>query len=228
MSAAIAFLTVYDKVGNIAFADCRQSHDSYEVNEHEDHATMTKLNVTMPHAEFIAFDYRLVKNMKDFTEHRTTLIQDTDCDGLAFMTYNGQESIVATELKSRFSTQKIKYAFTQITFSFLKLHAMLSLCQDYDIDNMPLHFVVACKCFEHKHQEDAIQNILEKAKMADPTSFEAYFLSKLLKYGRITTTLGEIARQYGLLLNSHLAGKELTMSLQVTKNYADTSVTYMV
>ena len=178
MSAAKAFLTVYDKVGKVAFADCRQSYDTYEVNEHEDDATMTKLKVTMPQAEFIAFNHRLVKNMKDFTEHRTSLIQDTDCDGLAFMMYNGQESIVATELKSRFSTQKIKYAFTQITFSFLKLHAMLSLCQDYDIDNMPLHFVVACKCFEHKRQEETILNIVEKAKMADPTSFEAYFLSK--------------------------------------------------
>ena len=135
---------------------------------------------------------------------------------------------MATELKSRFSTQKIKYAFTQITFSFLKLHAMLSLCQDYDIDNMPLHFVVACKCFEHKQQEDAVQNIVEKAKMADPSSFEAYFLSKLLKHGRIITTFGEIAIQYGLLLNSHLAGKKLTMSLQLTANYTDTSVTYLV
>ncbi len=228
MSAASAFLKVYDKVGNRAFADCHQSLGSYEVNEHEYNATMTKLNVTMPQAEFIAFDHRLVKNMKDFTEHRTTLIQDTDCDGLAFIMYNGQEGIVATELKSRFSTQKIKYAFTQITFSFLKLHAMLSLCQDYDIDSMLLHFVVACKCFEHKMQEDKVLNYVEKAKMADPSSFEAYFLRNLLKHGRITTTLGEIACQYGLSLNSHLADKELTMSLQLTMNYADTSVTYTV
>lgn len=228
MSLGSSFLAIYDKIASPTFADYTNSTNSFEVNEHEHGATVTLLRVNMPGADFISFNHHLVKGMKDITETRSSKLFDSDCDGISFLAQQNQNGIVVVELKSRFSTQHIKKAYRQLVFSFVKLHAMLSLCSEYNIDNIILHLVVSCKCFENNNQEEGVMNILMKAESVNHDSFEAKYLRRLIKHHRLIVKFGEIASTYGLILNPAVADKDVTMALQFTDTYASTSANYNI
>ena len=49
--------------------------------------------------------------MGDITERRSSHFENHDCDGVTFKTYQGQDGLVFSELKSKFSTQKVYEAF---------------------------------------------------------------------------------------------------------------------
>ena len=228
MSVGSSFLARYDKTSSPTFAAHSETRNSFEVRENEQGATVTLLRVNMPGADFISFNHQLVKGMKDLTETRSSSLSDSDCDGISFVEHQGQDGIVLAELKSRFSTQHIKKAYEQLVFSFAKLHAMLSLCSEYVIDDLMLHFVVSCKCFENDNQEEGVMNNLLKAESVDSDCFEAKFLRQLIKHHRLNIKIGEIASVYGLTLNPAVADKDITLALQLTDTYASTSADYNI
>ena len=228
MSVGSSFLARYDKTSSPAFAAHNDTQNSFEVREYEQGATVTLLRVNLPGADFISFNHQLVKGMKDLTQTRSSSLLDSDCDGISFVEHQGKDGIVVAELKSRFNTQHIKKAYGQLVFSFAKLHAMLSLCTEYDIDDLMLHFVVSCKCFENINQEEGVMNTLMKAESVDCDCFEKKFLRKLIKHHRLVIKIGEIASIYGLTLNPVIANKEITLALQLTDTYASTSADYNI
>ena len=113
-----------------------------------------------------------------------------------------------------------------MTHSFLKMHAMLSLCKDYTFDDMSLHFIAACQCFEDKDQEINIYNRLSKEEQISKTTFASKFLRKLIEHHDVTVKFGEVTAVWDLPINQNLADKEITLSLQVTKNFGDNSIVY--
>lgn len=226
MSIESSFLSLYDKVGQTGFAEYTVSTGSFEVDEHESEATLAQLQVNCQGVVFSSFNNQLVKGMKGLTETRSTHLLDSDCDGIAFMRNEEKEGIVLVELKSRFSTQHLKKAFCQMTHSFLKMHVMLSLCREYALDSLSLHFIAACKCFENIEQEDGVYNYLSKVEKDDSTTFEGNFLRNLIKKHDIVTTLGEMTSLWGIPLSSSLANKSITLSLQLTQNYSDDKTVY--
>ena len=228
MSVESAFLSLYDKTSNPAFAGHTVTQGTFNVTEHEQNATLTMLRVYKAGAEFVSFNHDLVKGMKDMTETRSSYLHDSDCDGIAFVSHNNVEGIVVAELKSRFSTKHICKAYSQIMFSFLKLHAMLSLCKGYAIDGLTIHFVVSCKCFQDESQEDGVMNFISKAEMTNPDSFEGKLLRKLISKHRMTIKIGDIASMYGLAINPAVADKDITLALQLTNAYADNSAVYVM
>lgn len=228
MSVSSEFLGLYDKTANPAFAGHTVTLGAFDVTEHEQNATLTLLSVNKAGAEFVSFNHDLVKGMKDMTETRSSYLHDSDCDGIAFVSHNNVEGIVVAELKSRFSTKHICKAYSQIVFSFLKLHAMLSLCNGYAIDSLTIHFVVSCKCFQDKLQEESVMNLISKAEMANPDSFEGKLLRKLISTHRMTIKIGEIASMYGLAINPVVADKDIILALQLTNAYTDNSAVYVM
>lgn len=166
--------------------------------------------------------------MGDITERRSSHFGNHDCDGVTFKTYQGQDGLVFSELKSKFSTQKVYEAFLQMTHSFLKMHAMLSLCKDYTFDDMSLHFIAACQCFEDKDQEINIYNRLSKEEQISKTTFASKFLRKLIEHHDVTVKFGEVTAVWDLPINQNLADKEITLSLQVTRNFGDSSLVYVI
>lgn len=228
MSVSSTFFSLYDKTANPVFAGHQVTRGAFDVTEHEQNATLVMLSVNKAGAEFVSFNHDLVKGMKDMTETRSSYLHDSDCDGIAFVSHNDVEGIVVAELKSRFSTKHICKAYSQIVFSFLKLHAMLSLCNGYAIGGLTIHFVVSCKCFQDELQEESVMNRISKVEMADPDSFEGKLLRKLLSKHRMTIKIGEIASIYGLAINPVVADKEITLALQLTNAYADNSAVYVM
>ena len=226
MSIISSFGELFDTTLDPAFANYTASNDAFEVNEHDSNSRVStrNLRVEQTGAAFASFNHMLVKGMSDITEKRSGLLEDYDCDGIAIKTCQGQDGLVFSELKSRFSTQKVYEAFQQMTYSFLKMHAMLSLCKDYTLDDVSLHFIVACQCFEDKDQEDGIYNRLSKEEQESKHTFVGKFLRRLIEKHELMVKFGEIATIWNLPLNQTLADKEIKLTLQVTQNYGDSGL----
>ncbi len=228
MSIISSFGNLFDRTLNPAFANYTASNDVFEVDEHDTNPNIKTrhLRVEQAGAAFVSFNYMLVKGMGDITEKRSSLFEDYDCDGIAIKAFQGHDGLVFSELKSRFSTQKVYEAFRQMTHSFLKMHAMLSLCKDYSLDDISLHFIAACQCFEDKDQEDGIYNRLSKEEQIDDTTFVSKFMRRLIEQHELTVKFGEVATVWNLPLNQTLADKEIKLTLQVSQNYGDRSLVY--
>lgn len=226
MSIISSFGELFDKTLNPAFANYTTSNDAFEVNEHDPNASTALLRVEQTGAVFASFNYMLVKGMGDITEKRSSLFKNYDCDGVTIMSNQGHDGLIFSELKSKFSIQKLYEAFRQMSHSFLKMHAMLSLCKDYAIDATSLHFIAACQCFEDKDQEDGIYNRISKEEQIDKTTFVSKFLRRLIEQHDVTVRFGEITSVWNLPLNQALSDKEITLSLQLTQNFGDSSLVY--
>ena len=226
MSIISSFGELYNKTQNPAFANYTASNDAFVVNEHDPKASTSLLRVEQAGAMFASYNYMLVKGMGDITEKRSSLFENHDCDGVTIMTHQGHDGLIFSELKSKFSTQKVYEAFRQMTHSFLKMHAMLSLCKDYKVEDVSLHFIAACQCFEDKDQEDGIYNRLSKEEQVDSTTFVGKFLRRLIEQHNLKVKFGDVTAVWCLPINQVLADKEITLSLQVTQNFGDKSLVY--
>lgn len=144
MSLSNTFTTIFDKAINNGHA--QEYNNKWIVDEHEQNATMTHLEV-IADGKFLGFDQNLVKGVKDTTTKMSSKLEDKDCDGIAFFNDNSKkEHLVFAELKSSFDVGRIAGAFRQITMSFIKMHAWLSLCKDYNLSEIQVQFITACKC----------------------------------------------------------------------------------
>lgn len=226
MSIVTSFGELFDKTLNPGFANYGVTNDAFEVKEHDPKASTKQLRVVKKGAAFASFNYMLVKSMDDISDKRSSHLEDSDCDGVSFMSFQGKNGLVFAELKSKFSTQKLFEAYCQMTFSFLKMHAMLSLCRGYSLEDLSLHFIAACQCFEDKDQEDGIYNRLSKEEQIDQTTFVSRFIRRLIEQRNLTVRFGEIMAALNLPLNQSLADKQVILSLQITSNYGDSSLVY--
>ena len=225
MALSDTFTTLFDKArGNGHAHGCK---NTWAVVEHEQNATMTRLEVNAA-GDFLGFDHDLVKGVKDTTTKMSSTLEDKDCDGIAFLNDNSnQEHLVFAELKSNFDVQKITGVFHQITMSFVKMHAWLSLCKDYDLDKIKVHFITACKCCKDKDQEDNVILRISQAQQLGNETFETKFLKPLLDKNKIKVNLSSFSDIQKLPFHDCICKKEVCMYLQLTKNPSDsqTSVT---
>lgn len=224
MALSDSFTQVFDK--SKAKGHICHSNGIWVVAEHEPKATMNRLEVCAD-GDFVGFDHDLVKGVADLSAGMSSKLEDKDCDGIAFLTDKvSKEHLIFAELKSNFDVQKIAGAFHQIIMSFIKMHAWLSLCKGYDLKNLTVHFITACRCCKSKDQEDNIMLRISEAQQLGKNNFETKFLKPLMKNHRISVQMslfGDIRR---LPFHESLSDKEVTMYLQLTDtpNDSQTSV----
>lgn len=219
MELSKSFTSLFDRAVERSHVSC--SSDAWVVYEHDRASTMTKLSV-MAEGEFCGFDCGLVKNIKDITTTMSSNLYDKDCDGIAF--YNdpyGTEHLVFAELKSTFDVSKLREAFRQITMSFIKMHAWLSLCGHYNLSDVGIHFIAACKCFKDDDQRDNVLMRISQQRMLDDNCFESRFLFPLLKNGCIKVSLNRINDITKLPFNDCIKRKDATIYLKVTDSFSD-------
>lgn len=225
MALSNTFTTMFDKAKNNGHA--RDYKSKWVVEEHDKEATLSQLEVNAT-GDFLGFKHNLVKGVKDTTTKMSSSLSDKDCDGIAFLNDNSkQEHLVFAELKSNFDIQKITNAFHQITMSFVKMHAWLSLCKDYNLDKIKVHFITACKCCKDKNQEDSVRLRISQAQQLGKDTFETKFLKPLLDKKNIKVKLSSFGDIQKLPFHDCICEKEVCMYLQLTENPSDskTSVT---
>ncbi len=229
MSLETCFINLFDKVSDINFANRQLCRDAFTVKEHNagsSKAPLKSLQVKQKGTLFTCFNNNLVQGMKDISCTRSGFLKDSDCDGIIFITNCTKDGLIFVELKSRFSTQHIEKAIEQIIFSFLKMHAMLSMCKEYSPDTVYLHFIVACQCFEDKIQEDQVYDYLNKAEELEDMTIEGTILRKLIENNTIQIKLREITDLWRIPLNTSLRDKDITLSLKLTNSYGDSITEY--
>lgn len=226
MALSNTFITMYDKA--LANGHAHECKNTWDVVEHGKDATMTHLEVNAI-GVFWGFDQALVKGVKDTTTKMSSSLEDKDCDGIAFLTDNSeQEHLVFAELKSNFDIQKITGAFHQITMSFLKMHVWLSLCKDYDLGKVKVHFITACKCCRNKDQEDNVRHRISQAQQLGKDTFETKFLKPLLDKKKIQVKLSSFDDIRKLPFHDHICEKEVVMYLQLTDTPSDSQTTVSI
>lgn len=105
-----------------------------DVLEHDAGAAVRK--VTWTSADFSHFDHSLAKDMTSFFQiAKSPDIFHLDCDGVVMFENNGKKYMFLTELKSKFATQTLYHAKTQIISSFLKTNMFLHLSNCYKLED---------------------------------------------------------------------------------------------
>lgn len=226
MSLSNTFTTIFDKAINNGHA--QEYNNKWIVDEHEQNATMTHLEVTAD-GKFLEFDQSLVKGIKDTTTKMSSKLEDKDCDGIAFLNDNSKkEHLVFAELKSSFDIERIACAFRQIIMSFIKMHAWLSLCKDYNLSEMKVHFITACKCYKDNNQEDSVRLRISQAQQLGENTFESKFLKTLLDNHNIKVKLSSFGDIKKLPFHDCISEKEVNMYLQLTANFQDSQTSLTI
>lgn len=226
MSLSNTFTTIFDKAINNGHA--QEYNNKWIVDEHEQNATMTHLEVTAD-GKFLGFDQSLVKGIKDTTTKMSSKLEDKDCDGIAFLNDNSKkEHLVFAELKSSFDIERIACAFRQIIMSFIKMHAWLSLCKDYNLSEMKVHFITACKCYKDNNQEDSVRLRISQAQQLGKNTFESKFLKPLLDNHNIKVKLSSFGDIKKLPFHDCISEKEVNMYLQLTANFQDSQTSLTI
>lgn len=110
------------------------SRGSVDVIEHESGASVKK--VVWTGADFQYWDHQMAKDMTSFFNiANSPEVFRKDCDGVMLFEKDGKKYMFLTELKSKFDTEKLHHAKTQIVSSFLKTNMLLHLSNKYKLED---------------------------------------------------------------------------------------------
>lgn len=160
--------SIYDKKA----CDCHSCLSSWEVTEAQKGVSFKKLTLCLDGATFGVIDDDFYKNIEKMTSDRSSFLADKNCDGVSFCEYEGTIHLLFVELKSSFS--EIQKAFVQDFFTLMKIHMFLSICKDYNLENIIIDFFAASSPFKNKDEESII---LDRLNMSDQLK-EACFIDK--------------------------------------------------
>lgn len=210
------------------FFDCQdytRTNNQWEIVENSNTATVKHLRIYQNDSCFFTYTDNLFKGMSVFSK-RSSYLVDSDCDGFAYVykDNSNKEQLLFADLKSRFSIQKIKEAYKQMIYSFLKLFAMQSICNGYSIDDQEIEMIVACKCFENQVQEEFVNNEILKGQQIDDKFLG--LLYKLINNQHAIIKLNDFPPFKDIPLNESIKNKEIKITLVLTNSYNEDTVTY--
>lgn len=159
--------SIYDKKSS----SCYSCHCDWTITEDSQNATFNKLTIHKEGVDFTVIDNAFYKGLNAITHERSSFLCDSDCDGIALVEGKDHNQFIFVDLKSSFSESSIRKAFHQDFFSFLKIHVMLSLCEDYHLDKTQLFFYAACPPCKTKSEEDSIKDSLLMGKTINNVRF---------------------------------------------------------
>ena len=182
MKTSETFCQFFDKVVSTNFG-YHKAHGLWHIHEQGKQAKLTDLDVKCAIADFVGFNENLTRSMPDFTSKRSTKFEDKDCDGVAFVSSTTNEGLLFVELKSKYDTSQISKAIRQMCFSFLKIHAMLSLCSKYELNEMEITFCVAAKCAVNESEDAKVAEFISQATLLEEQKDYGLFLQDLFTKG---------------------------------------------
>jgi len=226
MSISNSFCEFFDKILTPDFG-FKQSGKHWEVNETNPSAQLTTLKVRNSKAEFVGFNQELTRDMSCLTAKRSTQFEDKGCDGIAFVKINDEERLLFVELKSKCTAQNLNDALKQMCISFLKMHAMLSLCEGYSLREANIVFCAATKYCD-KEEKEKLKLFAHKASMQDEQKGSGKLLYSLFSDGYISTKLGDLFQIIGinLPLMLDIRDKKITVHLQTAQTNSSTTAIF--
>lgn len=219
MRIADSFLQIFDKTNTNISA--KSPVPVWTVVETKSSAKIKRLIIDINGAEYVAFNDQVSKNMTNITTDRSTILEDSECDGIAIIKRENNLCLLFCDLKSKFNNHKIIKALNQDLASFLKMYMLLSVCNGFKLSKCSIDFIVACKCLENDNVKADMLSRLNSIQMANIYSFDGIVLYPLLKNGEICVKLGDFPQIAGLDINPCIKNKKVKLRLLMSSNYAD-------
>lgn len=219
-----SFCQFFDKTSSNNFGFTKR-FDVWSVQETDPSATLTSLQVLKNNAEFIGFNQNLTKAICCLTHKRSSKFKDRECDGIAFVNINGKEErLLFVELKSKFDTEPVFDAISQMCFSFLKMHSMLSLCEGYSLREIPIDFCAATKCAKDDDETAKVKIFISHASMSTTQAEKGTLLKSLFLDGKVSVKFHKLFQimKIDLPVCNDIKDKEITIYLQKTQTYNNT------
>lgn len=219
-----ALQAIFDKKSG----DIQTRRDKWTVIEKDGNAAFNRLEILCANTDFHIIGNSFYKGIKNTTEDRSTHLWDSDCDGVCVIEMGEEKHYVFVDLKSNFDTNKINDAYLQDLYTFLKMHTMLSLCEDYFLGKeVVIDLIVACKTFKNQEQEDRVMDIIWEKIALEEESFEKNFLNDLLYGGQPKMCrLMDFKSIRELPFHEDIKQTKVRMHLILSEHYEDSSNTY--
>lgn len=220
-----SLLKIYDKR-----SFCFSEHmDRCEIEEHDKCASFHHLYIQNAGAQLRKFDTNYVKDFKNSTENISSVLKDSNCDGVVFIKGKDEKlHFVFTELKSKQTADNLKKAFKQVIFTFIKYHQLLSICSDYDISNITIDFVLSCHAADNNEYAETYLDVQsEQILIADaPTKqFVADMLPVLMNNKSYSFKLKDVDILNSYPFNQYIIEKSIKMHLATSITSTDDNAT---
>ena len=227
MKTSEAFCQFFDNVVSRDFG-YHQEHGYWNVCENDKQATLKDLDIIGYAVDFVGFNEKLNRSMPDLTCKRSTRFENKDCDGVAFVNSTTNEGLLFVELKSKYDTSQISKAIRQMCFSFLKLHAMLSLCSKYALDKMEITFCVATKCAANESEDSKVRQFISQATQLEEQKDFGKFLQNLFSKGRNNVSFDNLFKYLCISLPLHdvIRNKNIKVHLVTSSTPNDTKAVF--
>ena len=227
MKTSEAFCQFFDNVVSRDFG-YHQAHSYWNVCENDKQATLKDLDIIGYAVDFVGFNEKLNRSMPDLTCKRSTRFENKDCDGVAFVNSTTNEGLLFVELKSKYDTSQISKAIRQMCFSFLKLHAMLSLCSKYALDKMEITFCVATKCAANESEDSKVRQFISQATQLEEQKDFGKFLQNLFSKGRNNVSFDNLFKYLCISLPLHdvIRNKNIKVHLVTSSTPNDTKAVF--
>lgn len=224
MNEIEALRIIFDKRS----ADIQSCPDRWVIQEKDKNAAFKELELLCEGREFHEIGNSFYKGIKNTTEDRSTYLWDSDCDGVSAIEIDGIKHYVFIDLKSNFDIKKIENAYLQDLYTFLKMHTLLSLCEDYSLEGeVVIDLIVACKTFKNQVQEDKVMDILFQKTLLDEESFEKKFLNDLINGNNPKCCrLNDFTCIRTLPFHQKIKNATVKLHLCLSKQYEDDSSSY--
>lgn len=225
MCVSDAFCLLFDNVRTIC-PPCKSNF--WSIHEGDKSAKLKCLDVVGNAIQFTSFNQYLTKNMPCITSKRSNKLKDNECDGIAFVETKNKEDLLFVELKSKYDPVIVVNAVKQMCFSFLKMHAMLSLCSGYALGNIEIHFCVATRCAVNKDEKDQLALVINQALQSPNRVEQGRILKKLFAFGWVETKLDHLLKGEDVCepLHYDLKNKNIKVHLVTSSTPNDTKAVF--
>lgn len=224
MKTSEAFCLFFDNVASKDFG-YHQAHGHWNVCENDKLATLKDLHIIGYAIDFVGFNENLTRSMPDLTCKRSTKFKDKECDGVAFVCSATNEGLLFVELKSKYGTSQVSDAIKQMCFSFLKMHAMLSLCRGYTLDEMEITFCVATKCAADASENAKVLLFINQALQVKKQNAYGKFLQNLFSKGYDNVSFNNLFKYLCINLPLHDAIKNKKIKVHLVTSSASNNTT---
>lgn len=224
MKTSEAFCLFFDKVASKNFG-YHQAHGLWRVHENSKQAKLTDLDVKCADADLVGFNENLTRSMPDLTCKRSTKFKDKECDGVAFVCSATNEGLLFVELKSKYDTSQVSDAIKQMCFSFLKIHAMLSLCSEYALNKTEITFCVATKCAVNESEDAKVVEFISQATLLEEQKAYGKFLQNLFSKGYDNVSFNNLFKYLCINLPLHDAIKNKKIKVHLVTSSAPNNTT---
>lgn len=224
MKTSKAFCLFFDKVASKDFG-YHQAHGYWNVHENDKLATLKDLDIIGYAVDFVGFNENLTRSMPDLTSKRGNKFKDKECDGVAFVCSATNEGLLFVELKSKYDTSQVSNAIKQMCFSFLKIHAMLSLCSEYALNKTEITFCVATKCAANESEDAKVVEFISQAMLLEEQKAYGKFLLNLFIKGCNNVSFDNLFKYLCINLPLHDAIKNKKIKVHLVTSSASNNTT---